>query len=229
MDPAADRRRRRILISAIAGGIILAVLVGVGIFGLVRGPGDQNAATTTHEPAPPRIDSDNPANEDAGPTRIAPTSDPEEFAQRVAQALFTWDTASTSTPADYAQVLADVAADAEPDALASDVRSYLPTGEAWAQLRSYQTRQWLTIDTASIPDAWTTAVEQATPGQLPPGATAYTIDGTRHRTGIWDTDPVETARPVTFTVFLTCPPTGPDSHAGTCHLLRLSALDSPLR
>ena len=44
-----------------------------------------------------------------------------------------------------------MADDEEADALAGDVRAYLPSPQAWAELRQYQTRQWLTIDTAVIP------------------------------------------------------------------------------
>ena len=115
------------------------------------------------------------------------------------------------------------------------MRAYLPTPAAWAQLRTHQTQQWLIIDTISIPDAWETAVAQAAPGQLPAGAVAYTITGTRHRDGIWNTEPVTTAHPVAFTMFLTCaiersavPPPG-DGITETCRLLRLSQLDNPLR
>ncbi len=159
---------------------------------------------------------------------IEATTDPEMFARRVAAALFTWDTASGSGPADYAQVLADVADSAEADALASDVRSYLPTDQAWAQLQGYQTRQWITIDTATIPQAWRTAQEQAAPGQLPAGSVAYTITGTRHRSGIWDTTPEQTSQPVSFTVFLACPPQAPEFRPGPCRLVRLSELNDPL-
>jgi len=148
----------------------------------------------------------------------------------VAVALFTWDTASGYGPADYAQVLADVAHDSEADALVADVRAYLPTAEAWMQLRQYQTRQRLTIDDVFVPDAWETAIAQAAPGQIPDGAAAYTITGTRHRDGIWDTTPAEASRPVAFTVFMTCtPPNSGRSGAGLCELLRLSELDHPLR
>ena len=45
MDPTA-RRRRTVLIAAITGGLILLLLIGVGVYGLIRGP-------QTTEPADP--------------------------------------------------------------------------------------------------------------------------------------------------------------------------------
>lgn len=229
MDPT-DRRRRAALIAATAGGLVLLILIGVGIYGLLRGP-DTSApspSTTTTTPTPANAGG-------TGPRPIVALDEAEEFAAAVADATFTWDTTSGYSPADYAQELADVTASVEADAAATDVRAYLPTPAAWAQLRTHQTRQWLTIDTISIPDAWETAVAQAAPGQIPEGAVAYTITGTRHRDGIWNTEPVATAHPVAFTVFLTCTPersTAPargDGIAETCRLLRLSQLDNPLR
>lgn len=225
--PAEPRRHRRLLIAAIAGGLALLVAVGVGIYGLVRGPGDTGpgpapVGTVTTSPAAP-------SSTPAGPERLPVIGDAEAFARAVAEALFTWDTLSGAAPSDYAQVLSDAADDAEADALASDVRAYLPTNEAWAQLTTYQTRQWLTIDAATVPEAWSTAEEQAAPGQLPRGAAAYTITGIRHRTGIWRTEPVEASRPVSFTVFIACTPIAPELRANVCRLVRLSALDSPLR
>ena len=50
------------------------------------------------------------------------------------------------------------------------------------------------------------------------------IEGTRHRTGTWSGEPVTSAHPVAFTVFVVCAPT-----YDTCYLLRLSQLDNPLR
>lgn len=232
MDPAApdDRRRRRLLIAAIAGGLVLLLLVGVGVYGLLRGP----APRTDTTPAGPSVPSatSTPAGPDGqGPLAVPQTGGPDVFARAVAVALFTWDTTSGYQAVDYAQMLADVAAEDEADALAADVRAYLPNPQAWAQLRQYQTRQWLTIDTAVIPEAWESAVAQAAPGQIPAGAVAYTITGTRHRDGTWGTEPVEASRPVTFTVFIVCTPVVTDRGiTGTrCELLRLSHLDSPLR
>lgn len=231
MDPTA-RRRRTVLIATIAGGLILLLLIGVGVYGLIRGP------QTTEPAEPARPDGStvtSPTFVPAEPEPVVAFGGPEEFAGAVAEALFTWDTTGGYGPADYAQMLADVTADTEADAAASDVRSYLPTPEAWAQLRTHQTRQWLTIDTIEVPAAWEDAVVQAAPGQIPDGAVAYTIAGTRHRTGYWGTDPVTTSHPVAFTVFLTCTPerasapSPADQITDTCLLLRLSQLDNPLR
>ncbi|QBE49679.1 hypothetical protein [Leucobacter triazinivorans] len=232
MDPT-ERRRRTMLIAAITGGLILLILVGVGVYGLIRGPHttEPGSAAPTDSPA-----ATHPADRSpAGPEPVVATSGPEEFAVAVAKALFTWDTASGYGPADYAQMLADVSADEEADAAASDVRSYLPSQEAWAQLRTHQTRQWLSIDTIEVPVVWEDAMAQAAPGQIPDGTIAYTVTGTRHRTGYWGTDPVTTTHEVAFTVFLTCTlerdpaPPSADSVTETCALLRLSQLDNPLR
>ena len=129
-------------------------------------------------------------------------------------------------PLDYSSVVLAVGdpSGAEQAGLASDVAAYLPTREAWLELRQYATAQHLTIEDAYVPEAWGEAVEQAQPGQLPPGATAVTIEGTRHREGVWNGQPVTSQHEVTFTVFVVCAPTYP-----TCHLLRLSQLDNPLR
>lgn len=231
MDPT-DRRRRTMLIATIAGGLILLLLVGVGVYGLIRGP--QPAEPL---PANPRGEpsATSPAHVPTEPAPVIALGGPEKLAVAAAEALFTWDTTSGYGPADYAQMLADVTADSETDAAASDVRAYLPTPEAWAQLRTHQTRQWLTIDNIEIPDTWEDAVAQAAPGQIPDGAVAYTITGTRHRTGYWGTDPVTTTHSVAFTVFLTCTPERSPAPAPadpiieTCALLRLSQLDNPLR
>lgn len=227
---ADDRRRRRLLIATITGGLVLVLLVGVGIYGLLHGPAPQTNAMPTDRPSP-SVTAPPVGMTGEGPGAVAQAGGPEAFARAVAEALFTWDTTAGDSPMDYAQMLADVAADAEADALAGDVRSYLPSVEAWAQLRQYQTRQWLTIDQVFVPEAWETAVAQAAPGQIPEGTVAYTIEGTRHRDGTWGTEPVEASRPVSFTVFIVCTPlvTNRGLTGTTCELLRLSQLDNPLR
>ena len=92
------------------------------------------------------------------------------------------------------------------------------------KLRTYGTRQWLTIDDAFVPASWNEALDQATEGQLLPGTIAYTVTGTRHRAGIVGTDAQETSRPIAFTLFIACEPSFDE-----CRLLRLSEVDNPLR
>lgn len=231
MDPTA-RRRRTMLIAAVAGGLILLLLVGIGVYGLIRGPQTTEPVDVVATESPAAT---HPTDTSSGPEQVVTIGEPEEFAVAVAEALFTWDATIGHGPADYAQMLAGVTADEEADAAATDVRAYLPTPEAWAQLRTHQTRQWLTIDTIEIPAVWEDAVAQAAPGQLPDGAIAYTVTGTRHRTGYWGTDPITTTHEVAFTVFLTCTPAhnpappSADPVTRTCALLRLSQLDNPLR
>lgn len=218
---------RRRWIAVLAAAVAILVLVGVGVYGLMTGP-----------PTSDDIDSD----AGSGPVVSTPTvqapnvtprlpvvarsDDPETFAHNVATALFGWDTASGLMPLDYTSVILAVGdpTGAEQAGLASDIGTYLPTREAWIELRQYATTQRLAVDNLFVPDAWSTAVAQAQPGQLAAGTTAYTIEGTRHRTGLWNDEPVASEHAVAFTMFIVCAPT-----YDTCHLLRLSQLDSPLR
>lgn len=223
-----DPRIRRRWIAVLAAVAAILVLASVGVYGLITGPptpagtdsgatGPGPVATTPTVPAPTAT-SRLPV--------VAASDDPETFARNVATALFAWDTASGFMPLDYTSVLLAVGdpTGAEQAGLASDITTYLPTREAWVELRQYATTQHLTIDTLFVPDAWDTAIGQAQPGQLAAGTTAFTIEGTRHRTGLWNNEPVTSEHPVTFTVFIVCGPT-----YDTCHLLRLSQLDNPLR
>lgn len=229
-----DRRHRAALIAAILGGLILLALIGIGLYGLFTGPNNTGEPTVTQKPHTSTPGPTPGAVQEYGPQSVPTSSDPQATALAIIESLFTWDTTSGYTPADYAQSLADVTASLEADAAASDVRAYLPTPAAWTQLRTHQTRQWITVIDIEVPAAWETAVQQAAPGQILPGMTAYTITGTRHRAGTWSTEPIETERPVTFTVFVVCGETRSDDGAdedtdGSCELLRLSQLDTPLR
>src|SRR5699024_2404096 len=123
---------------------------------------------------------------------VAPSSDPETFARNVATAVFAWDTGAGFMPLDYTSVLMEVAdpTGTEQAGLAADIAAYLPTRQAWVELRPYATTQHLEITDAFVPEAWATAQEQARPGQLTPGTTAITIEGIRHREGVWNEEPV---------------------------------------
>lgn len=218
-------RRRLVLLVAISFGV-LAALVGVGLYGLVLAPVPDAAAPTvdaTRRIAPPDAPGSTPSSS-VLPT-IRSTTDAEAFARDAAAAVITWDTTEFELT-EYAQVIVDAGdpSGVESAALASDVRNYFPTADAWSKLRTYGTRQWLTIDDAFIPASWDDALDQAAEGDLLPGTIAYTISGTRHRAGIVGTEAQETSRPIAFTLLITCAPSFDE-----CHLLRLSEVDNPLR
>lgn len=221
----APARRRIVVLVAIGFGV-LAALVGVGVYGLVLAPSPGTEAPATSptkkdaQPAVPGL-----TQSDGAPHVIRSTKDAEDFARDAAEALITWDTTEFELT-DYAQVIVDAGdpSGIESAALASDVRSYLPTADAWSKLRTYGTRQWLTIDDAFVPASWNDALSQAAEGGLLPGTIAYTISGTRHRAGVVGTDAQETSRPIAFTMFIACEPSFDE-----CHLLRLSEVDNPLR
>lgn len=224
---AALRPRRRLVLFLSIGFGVLAALVGVGLYGLVLAPSPSTPTTEVEPPAPAASNvSPKPSASSATLPPIRSTSDAEVFAREAAGALVNWDSATDFDPADYAQVIVDAGdpSGIETAGLASDVRTYLPTAEAWLTLRNYGTRQWLTIDEAFVPASWSDAIDQATPGQLLPGTIAYTITGTRHRAGIVGTQAQETSRPIAFTLFIACEPSFDE-----CRLLRLSEVDNPLR
>lgn len=236
MQQNSQRRQKRLIFMITF--IVVILVVAIGLFGLIRDPNHQNAnqavRTATSRPGVERSSastarSSDPASSASAATRpmppqIARTADPERFARSAAMALFNWDTTVGYQPADLAQAVVAVGDPTGVETgLASDVRSYVPTDYDWNYLRGYQTKQWLTIKRAYVPHLWGTALAQAKPGQLRPGTVAYTIIGTRHRSGIWFTQPVSTEHPVAFTLIITCRPT-----FDTCRLLRVGKLNSPL-
>lgn len=219
-DASRSRRRLVVLVSA---AVVVLLLVGIGVYGLVAGP----RTTSDPPPAPPSPTA--PGTTEQGPRDLAPipeTDDPEKFVRAVAEALFGWDTTSGLMPLDYTSGLLKVAdpSGVEQAGLASDIAGYLPNRETWVELRKYGTTQRLEITDVFVPEAWAEAESQAQPGQLAPGTTAYTVEGVRHRQGIWNDEATSSAHEVAFTIFLTCPPDG-----DPCYLLRLSILDQPLR
>ncbi|NYI38184.1 hypothetical protein [Aeromicrobium tamlense] len=152
------------------------------------------------------------------------TADPRQFVRDVAVAIFAWDTRTASWPEELIEPflkIADPTGESSPG-LVSDLASYLPTQAAWVDLRRYKTRQRLDVAAVITPKLWATAIEQAD-GELAPGTAAFTVEGTRHRSGMWEGRRVASEHDVAFTVFVVCAPTYP-----TCHLLRLSRLDDPL-
>lgn len=221
--------RRRLLVTVATGVGVLVLLIAVGVYGLI--------ASSSSDPTPsPNDRSDSPAEpEQLDATTPAPappraralphTTDPLVYARAVAETLLTWDTMSATGPGEHAR---PVLADADPEqietpGLASDVTNFLPTPDAWQQLRHYHTTQTATIHAAYIPDTWDDIVASDGARHLRDGTLAVTIEATRHRAGTWLDQPATADHPVTFTVFVACPPA-----FDRCHLLRLSQVDDPL-
>jgi hypothetical protein len=211
-------RQRRFIIAVVCGSLTLILLMAIGAYGLLRGPEkeshpDRPALETSAPSSPKRADEPRP---------VLVTSNPEFFARSVARALFDWDTRHEGGPTEWAQVPLDVADADEAAALASDVRGYLPSAEMWERLRAYGTRQRIDVESVAAPESWSAALEQAAAGQIPRGAAAFTVVGTSHRVGTWNTEIIRTERSVAFTIFVACP------DEQRCVLLRLSQLDRPL-
>ena len=217
-------RRRRILIAAATA---IALLIAASAYAVLSRSHSSSSVASSSELdvlGPPQ------SAPDVGPTNgvlpeLAPTAGPESFARLVAHAIFDWDTTEAVPPAAYTSRLvtvADPTGESSPG-LVADIAAYLPTATAWSQLRSYATRQRLAINTAKVPSLWSQAEAEAGPGGLLPGTEAFTITGVRHRTGVWEGNPVTSEHDVAFTVFIVCAPSYAD-----CHLLRLSRLDDPL-
>jgi hypothetical protein len=215
-------RRRRLIVAGVAIALLLIVFVAYAVL-------MHRSASTTSPPsdevAGAAAPNSGPAEQRAELDPLKPTSDPETFARQVAQAIFAWDTTSMVRRADHVEqlvALADPTGESTAGLL-GDLDSYLPTADAWTQLAQYETQQWLTITSVTTPTLWTEAESQAGSGVLLPGTTAFTIDGVRHRSGVWEGDSVSSSHDVAFTVFIVCEPSYP-----RCHLLRLSMLDKPL-
>ncbi|EFG46754.1 hypothetical protein HMPREF0183_1969 [Brevibacterium mcbrellneri ATCC 49030] len=204
-----DPRTRARRIALIAGGLAALLLVATGLYGLILGP--EPPEDTTSVPRPVVTSPADPSPTPGDLATIPASEDPEEFARTVVETLFAWDTASGFMPLDYSAIILDVGdpSGTEQAGLASDVAAYLPSSEAWSDLRQYATHQHLSITTAYVPDAWDDALAQAQPGQLPEGATAITIEGTRHRAGVWNGEEVTSEHAVSFTIFRSAHPPTP--------------------
>ncbi|WP_345750901.1 hypothetical protein [Microbacterium rhizophilus] len=220
-------RRRRILITLIAAGVVTTTLAAIGVYGLIVGP-RTSAPSPTAPPsatsAPSPTGSRTPGEPETLPG-LPRTSDPVRYARLVADALFTWDTLAGHSRDEYLGVLL---AEADPtgyeaSGLAADLRRYLPTAEVWQQLREYGTAQHLADVTAAVPESWPGILADAGDDLLP-GTIAVTVDATRVRDGVWLDQPAHSEHPVAFTLFIACEPA-----FDRCRLLRLSALDNPLR
>jgi hypothetical protein len=227
--PNLSTTRRRAIAVAAAVLVTGAVIV-TGLYALAGEPDKAATSTTSLEPVPslPQEPGESPTvggDESRGLPELRETTDSRVYARSVATALFTWDTTSGLTPRDYAN---NILAGADPSGvetagLMTDLAAYLPADDVWRQLRQYQTKQSLRIESYWIPTAWDQAVDEAR-DQIPEGTYAVNIRATRQRDGVWDGQEDTTKDVVEFTVFVGCPPRFDDR----CYLLRLSELNNPL-
>jgi len=222
LSPSLTRRHPRRLLVLAAAGLSVASMLGAILVAFDSRPPEQ-----TIRPEGPTVPTASaaPSDADIRPAVAVPRSaDSRQFVRDVAAAIFAWDTRTASGPAELIEpflTIADPTGESSPG-LVSDLAGYLPTHDAWVELRRYQTQQRLDVAAVSVPELWATAIEQAD-RELAPGTAAFTVEGTRHRSGMWEGQPVNSEHGVAFTVFVVCAPTYP-----TCHLLRLSRLDDPL-
>lgn len=224
---AASQKPYRLVLLAAGVVAVLAILITATIGLLIGPPVDTTTPMVgaTSAPQPPAT-SPRPVEREPALPVVAETSDAEEFARSAAEALFSWNTTDGYQPRDYAQVIIDAGhtGSDELNGLVRDVETYLPTEAAWVELQKYETAQSLRIDRIEVPGRWQDVLDQARDDTILPGTIAYTVDGVRERTGMWEGDQVRTEHPVAFTLFVVCDPAGEP-----CRLLRLSGLDTPLR
>lgn len=220
--PLLTSHRPRMLVLAVAG-VSVVLLLGAVVVAVSSRPSEP--ASHPKASSPPAISTAAGDAQIGSPTgSVARITDPTQFVRDVAVAIFAWDTRTASWPEELIEPflkVADPTGESSPG-LVSDLASYLPTQAAWVDLRRYKTRQRLDVAAVITPKLWATAIEQAD-GELAPGTAAFTVEGTRHRSGMWEGRRVASEHDVAFTVFVVCAPTYP-----TCHLLRLSRLDDPL-
>lgn len=217
-----DLRRRRLIVAGIATALLLIAFMTYAVL-VHRSHSSSTTPRTTEQGTVELTPIETKPVVTELPT-LPSTSDPETFTRQVAEAIFAWDRATLVTRTDHIEQLvtvADPTGESTPG-LVADLDNYLPTQDAWVELATYETRQWLSIDSVTTPTRWAEAQAQAGDALLR-GTTALTIHGTRHRSGVWEGEPVSSEHAVAFTIFLVCGPSYPE-----CHLLRLSILDKPL-
>lgn len=217
--PTRPRRGRTVAL-VVAAAVVLAA-ASVGVYGLVLNPSRPQATSTATLPSPGQTVSPTEPTSNATPTG---SRDSAQFARLVASTLFDWDT-TVDTPTsirDRLLVWADPTGQETPG-LISDLTAYLPDTDTWATLLSYGTVQRLDITSVQVPSSWPGIVVSASPGQLQPDTTAWTVTGTRHREGVAFGQPATSDTPVAFTMFIACPP------SVGCYLLRLSQPGNPLQ
>lgn len=220
MRQPTDHHRSRVRIAIAIGATLLTA---TGIVGLLSH--QQQAPSTLKATGAQRYQAATQQPHTTATSGRAGRSAAVGYASRFATQLLTWDSTATSSPTDQMDQLV---AEADPSGvetpgLVADLANYLPTAIEWTHLRRHAVTQSATIHTAVIPDSWEPIPADAAVG-LSAGTTAVTIQATLHRRGSSGGQQHSSDHPLTFTIFLACPPDGQ-----SCHVLRLSVPGTPLR
>ena len=207
--------RHRLLVGAILALALIATAVGLHL-STETGPAgtpvrSETLATVAPEPSGPPA----ATGPDANDSRTRTTA--PGFARQVTVTLFNWDTTTHSRDAIIEQLLA--VADptgVETPGLMTDLEAYLPSDTWWEQLRQYDAAQWVDIESAVVPDAWTETTTSGATDDVAPGTTPVTVTGTLHRAGNVAGQRETASAPLVLTVFVACTDDG-------CSVLRLGA------
>lgn len=220
MRQPTDHHRARVRIAVAVGATVLAATGIVGLLGHQRQEPTTVEATGAERSRPATQQPDTIAA-----SARAGRSAAVDYARRFATELLSWDSTAMSSPtAQMDQLVAEAdPSGLETPGLVADLTNYLPAKTEWTHLRRHAVTQSATIHTAIVPDSWRPIAADAAVG-LSDGATAVTIQATRHRRGSSGGQQHSSDHPLTFTVFLACPPDGE-----SCHVLRLSLPGTPLR
>src|SRR5699024_3417121 len=136
-----DLRRRRLIVLAIVTALLLISTLAYAL--LSRDEPHSAPPSTPPVTTVPEVDAVPSGMPDDGTLpELPPVTDPEDFAELVAHAIFDWDTSSLAPRAGYLQRIATVAdptGESSPG-LISDVDAYLPPEKIWVDLREYETR-----------------------------------------------------------------------------------------
>src|SRR3546814_19606312 len=137
-----DLRRRRLIVAAITVALLVAAAITYVL--LTRnetaapGPADPTTSAGPGLLADPATEPDDGTLPD-----LPPVSDPAEFAEVVAPAIFDWDTTALAPRAAYLERTATIAEPTaeEPPGPHSDVDAHLPPQTPWLDLHTHERPQ----------------------------------------------------------------------------------------
>jgi hypothetical protein len=209
---------RRLLVGRLALAAVVLLVIVAGAIAAGRLQAEPSAAPAERpravSSAPSHPEGMTAADSGAPPSS---TAQAEAFAREVAHLLFTWDSVAGPEPATIrgeVVALGDPAGEETPGLLV-DLDAYLPDDVTWRHLDGLGARQWIEVDTATVPAVWADSVTHE-PGLA--DTYAVNVAGTRHREATAPALVDRTENPMQFAAFIRCPADEP------CSLLRLGRL-----